>query len=188
MMKFNSALSHQRGASLIEVLVSVFIFAIGVLGFASLQSRSIQSTFDNGQRDQVVWMSQSLVDRVRVNTPGTTTYASLLSNFDSGDCATPATMCDTATCTSVEMATFDIWDIYCSNIFQSASSINDLNVVLTCTDTDGDDSVCATGANMDLTTTWCARGLESTSDLDSAEDDVCDNTISQMTYSIGFRP
>lgn len=179
---------RQRGASLIEIIIAVFIFAVGVLGFASLQSRSIQATFDNTQRDQVVWLSQSLIDRVRVNKPGATTYAAALSDFDFSDCTNPATLCDAATCTATQMATYDVWDMYCRNSFQGASAIKGLSVNLDCTDTDGDDTVCAPSADMLLTTNWCARGIESTEGLDTADDDACENTIAEMEYRVGFRP
>ncbi|MFX4229098.1 MAG: type IV pilus modification protein PilV [Porticoccaceae bacterium] len=179
---------RQRGASMIEVIVSVFIFAVGVLGFASLQSRSIQATFDNTQRDQVVWLSQSLIDRVRVNKPGATTYASALTDFDFADCSTPPALCDAGTCTSTQMATYDVWDMYCRNSFQGASAIRGLSVNLECIDADGDDTVCAPSADLILTTNWCARGIESTEGLDSAADDACENTIAEMEYRVGFRP
>lgn len=177
-----------RGASLIEIIVSVFIFAVGVLGFASLQSRSIQATFDNTQRDQVVWLTQSLIDRVRVNKPAVTTYAAELTDFDFADCSTPATLCDTGACTATQMATYDVWDMYCRNSFQGASAIRGLSVNLECIDTDGDDTVCAPSADLLLTTNWCARGIESTEGLASAADDACENTIAEMEYRVGFRP
>lgn len=187
-MKTSMKNRQQRGASLIEVIVSVFIFAVGVLGFASLQSRSIQATFDNTQRDQVVWLSQSLVDRVRVNKPGATTYADELTDFDLADCANPGNMCDAGTCTATQMATYDVWDLYCRNSFQGASAIKGLSVNLVCTDTDGDPTVCAPSADLTLTTNWCARGVETTQGLETAADDACDNTIAQMEYRVGFRP
>lgn len=179
-----SARMKQKGATLIELMVSVFIFAIGVLGFASLQSRSIQATFDNGQRDQVVWLTQSLVDRIRVNSSvaAVSNYATLLTDFDAADCATPATLCNAATCTAVEMSTFDVWDLYCSNQFLGTSAIKDLSANLSCTD-----GTCDTVAeNLLLTSTWCARSVESEQALSAGT--VCDNTVAQMTYNMGFRP
>ena len=40
----------QQGVSMIELLVSLFIFSVGLLGFATLQTRSLQEGFDSGQR------------------------------------------------------------------------------------------------------------------------------------------
>ena len=177
----------QKGASLIEVLVSVFIFTIGVLGFASLQSRSVQATFDNGQRDQVVWITQSMVDRLRLNAGAATTYTSLLTDFDIADCATPTTLCDAAACTAAQMASFDVWDLYCRNTFQGTSAVKGLSANLSCTDADSDGN-CDTAADLTLTNSWCARSIESTQGLSTAAEDVCDNTLAQMSYRVGFRP
>lgn len=170
------------------MMIAVFIFAIGVLGFASLQSRSLQATFDNGQRDQVVWLSQGLVDRIRMNNSAAALaqYELLLDDFGSPadatcDAAVPNPLCDAAVCTDVEMATFDAWDLYCSNEFMGAYAIKGLSVTLTCTD-----GACNTPTeNLNLTTTWCARGVEK--EIESIADS-CDNTIAQMSYSMGFRP
>lgn len=176
-----------KGASLIEVMVSVFVFSIGVLGFASLQSRSVQATFDNGQRDQVVWLTQSIIDRIRVNDAATTSYVTSLTDFDISDCSTPATLCDAATCTTAQMATFDVWDLYCRNTFQGTSAVKGLSATLTCTDADVDGN-CDTAADLTLTNSWCARSIESTEGLVTAEDDDCDNTVAQMSYRVSFRP
>lgn len=183
--------SNQQGASLIEVMVSVFIFAVGVLGFASLQSRSLQATFDNGQRDQVVWLTQSLVDRVRLNAGAATNYMTGLDEFDVADCPTsdPAPLCDEEACTAAEMVTFDIWDLYCRNDFQGANAIKGLVVDFTCINTDGGTSTCAATETLRISTSWCSRGVE-TDDaiaLGTSTND-CDKTIAQMSYTVDFRP
>lgn len=159
-MKTALASRSQRGVSLIEVMISVFIFSVGVLGFASLQSNSLQATFDNGQRDQIIWLTQSLIDRVRLNsTSGALTrYDAELTNFGSSvaDCVQPAPLCDAAACTEAEMATYDVWDLYCSNSFQGVFAIKGLSVNMTCSD-----GACDTNTeNINLTTTWCARGAQ----------------------------
>jgi len=175
----------QEGASLLEVMVSVFIFSIGVLGFASLQSRSVQATFDNGQRDQVVWLTQTLIDRVRVNSTADaiTQYTTTLTDFgDFGtDCTAPAVLCDAATCDDEQMAVFDVWDIYCRNIFQGSRAVKDLAIDLSCRD-----GACDSAAeDLNLRTRWCARGVEKVLDSGAA---ICDNTVAQMSYQVGFRP
>ena len=180
---------------MLEVMVSVLIFCIGVLGFASLQSRSIQATFDNGQRDQVVWLTQSLIDRVRVNSSAEALgrYASGLTDFGdfATDCTPPTPLCDTADCNVVEMAAFDVWDLYCNNIFQGSRAIKSLSVDLTCRDGACDGAV----EDLALTTQWCARGLES--EVGSATgggpattgNTACDNNaVAQMNYEVVFRP
>lgn len=72
-MKLNQKHAHsfglphrrQAGASLIELLVSILVFAVGVAGVASLQILSLRDSFDNSQRSHVVTKAQELIDRVR---------------------------------------------------------------------------------------------------------------------------
>ena len=177
-----------RGATLMELMVSLFVFAIGVLGFASLQSRSLQGTFDNGQRDEVVWMTQSFVDRIRVNRAQVTGYATALTDFNAASCAnlgTVPTCAQTAgatasACTAVEMVTFDVWDVVCNNTFQGASATKGLELNLDCAGT-------CTNSDLTLSTTWCSRGIESVDGLGEDSDD-CVNSLAQMQYNLSFRP
>ena len=184
------SMPRPRGASLIELMVSLFVFTIGVLGFASLQSRSLQGTFDNGQRDQVVWMTQSLVDRIRINKDQSAGYAALLSDFGANSCTTsigtPPSCGQTGgaaatECTATQMVTYDVWDVVCSNNFQGASATKGLEIDLSCAGTCED-------TDLTLSTTWCSRGIESAEGLNAAESDSCANTVAQMRYTLSFRP
>ena len=199
----------QRGVSLIEVMISLFVFGIGVLGFAALQSRAVQATFDNSQRDQVVWLTQSLIDRIRGNPGAAGKYAALLSNYQSGSCpSAPPRLCDGSTtldsnnqctncCSADEMAQFDVWDLYCSSSrnFQGFKAVKGLSVELNCTNTETRAACATSGAppagsyvNLELEHKWCARTVESDPNLSPAAGSPCDNSVKQMTYNVAFRP
>lgn len=64
------SLSRQRGVSLIEVLVAVVIFSIGVLGVALMQLKSAQFTKQAGSRTVAVVQARSLADAMRANPAG----------------------------------------------------------------------------------------------------------------------
>ena len=200
----------QRGVSLIEVMISLFVFGIGVLGFAALQSRAVQATFDNSQRDQVVWLTQSLIDRIRGNPGAAGKYAALLSNYRSGSCPSAPVSCTgrintirdsnnqeqcTNCCDADEMAQFDVWDLYCSSDFQGVKAVKGLSVELTCANAETG-AACATSgappagsyANLELEHKWCARTVESDPNLSPAAGNPCDNSVAQMTYNVAFRP
>lgn len=63
MKSFNSA----RGFSMIEVLVSLLIIAIGVLGAVALQTRAVQSGMESYQRTQALILVEDMVARVKNN-------------------------------------------------------------------------------------------------------------------------
>jgi type IV pilus assembly protein PilV len=56
-----------RGATMIEVLVSIIIFAFGVLGFAGLQLRALASNQSSLQRSQAAVLVDDVMDRMRVD-------------------------------------------------------------------------------------------------------------------------
>lgn len=63
-------LSRQRGVSLIEVLVAMLIFSIGVLGIALMQIKGAQYTKQSGVRTVAVLQARSLADAMRANPAG----------------------------------------------------------------------------------------------------------------------
>ena len=63
-------LSRQRGVSLIEVMVAVLVFSIGVLGLALLQTKSAQFTKESGSRTAAIIQARSLADAMRANPAG----------------------------------------------------------------------------------------------------------------------
>lgn len=70
---------NQRGASLLEVLVSMAILAIGLLGQAALQVTSLQRNQSALQRSQATLLAYDLVDRMR-----SSRSATLEGRYDNG--------------------------------------------------------------------------------------------------------
>ncbi|WP_447651912.1 type IV pilus modification protein PilV [Pseudomonas abietaniphila] len=68
-----SALRRSGGFSMIEVLVSLIIIAVGVLGMVALQSKAIPYTQDSVQRNTAIMLVDDLVGIIR--TAGTCTTA-----------------------------------------------------------------------------------------------------------------
>jgi len=60
-------LSRQRGVSLIEVLVAIVVFSVGVLGLALMQVKGAQFTKEAGSRSSVIIQVRSLIDAMRAN-------------------------------------------------------------------------------------------------------------------------
>lgn len=185
---------QQRGVTLIELLVSVFVFAIGVLGFSALQTRSLQATYDNAQREDVVWIADSLVARIRLNNTSALNYVTAVSGFGATCPANPpAPTCaeqqdgsGTGVCTGAELAAYDVWDVLCNNVDSNDTIrnsgglgvVNGLQITLACQPV-----ACPADANLDLGFTWCSKSVEA--ETNGAN---CNQPLFQQTYSLEFRP
>lgn len=68
-------LYSQRGAGLIEVMVTVLILSTSLLGLAALQARSLQYNHSAYLRSQANILAYDLLDRIRINRPNITSYS-----------------------------------------------------------------------------------------------------------------
>ncbi|MBU2710150.1 type IV pilus modification protein PilV [Zooshikella harenae] len=59
-------IKNQAGMSMIEVLVTIVITSVALLGLAALLTKSMQSTFDASQRTTAVWAANDFVERYRI--------------------------------------------------------------------------------------------------------------------------
>ncbi len=64
----------QRGALLIEVLVSIVVCAFGLLGFVAVQARAVASEFEAHQRTQALTLVDDMVSRINANRFAAGTY------------------------------------------------------------------------------------------------------------------
>lgn len=107
-------MNKQKGISLIEVLITLLITTVGLLGLAALQLNALQATADSSQRSQAVWLMQDLIERIRANP-----RASDANYGQTVSCSNPPQRCaDSSTqtsvqCTAAEMAYFDLWEAQC---------------------------------------------------------------------------
>jgi len=60
-------MKRQHGFTMIEVLIAIFIFAIGFLGAGALQMASLQSNQNNMYRTQAIFLANEIADQMRTN-------------------------------------------------------------------------------------------------------------------------
>lgn len=112
----------QAGITMIEVLVTLLVFTIGLLGLAGLQLKALQGTNDGVQRAHATWLLQDFADRVYSNSQATVAdYSGAAPNCaalparvcaDSFNAATGAKV-EGVSCTPAQMASFDRWEAAC---------------------------------------------------------------------------
>ncbi len=61
---------RQKGMTLIEVLVSVLILAIGILGAAAIQLNALKYTDSSAMTSQASFLAYDMMDRIRANVDG----------------------------------------------------------------------------------------------------------------------
>jgi type IV pilus assembly protein PilV len=95
--------SRQTGMTLIEILISLLILAIGLLGMAGLQTVSLRNTQSAYQRTQAAILSTDIVERVRANLQGVEA-----GSYDNADGAVTAACNSVSGCTAEQMAANDV--------------------------------------------------------------------------------
>ena len=83
---------RRGGFSLIEVLITILVFAIGMLGLAALQATSVRSNQSANFRTQATALGYMIIDRMRANSDAVL-RGEYLAGLQSGSCtaAPPAT-------------------------------------------------------------------------------------------------
>ena len=128
-----------HGFALLEVMIAVVVFVLGMLGVAHLLARTSNSVADANQRVHATWILQELANRIYINPEamtrvgGVTTNGYLTALTAGINCAAPpparcADFFDTSkraaqACTSAQLIRFDLWEASCSYRLGGATDI-----------------------------------------------------------------
>ena len=102
---------QQRGFSLLELLVSLTIFSVGLLGIAGLQVLSKQASYEGQQRTIASQVAYGVLEDMRTNGSGVSIYVAVpdlgggkLAALPVSDCRDPNVPCSPA-----QKAVHDLW-------------------------------------------------------------------------------
>ncbi|MFT6270292.1 MAG: type IV pilus assembly protein PilV [Alphaproteobacteria bacterium] len=168
-------LHRQQGVGMIEVLITLVILAVGLLGVASLQFVGSFSNKEALARTQAVLVSDQMTERLRASTVASTVTDGFvinnnyvdpdLYNFNNLSCAstTPAydchclvipaeiPNCQTNECVAAELAIFDAYQMSCSVVRENANA----TLEVTCNDNDASDvDACTAGSIHRIVVKW----------------------------------
>ena len=101
---------HQRGFSLLEVMIALVIFSIGLIGLAGLQSASLSYNQSAYLRSQATYLAYNILDKMRANP-----QAAINGNYDLATYSyagvNNACYYNTAgTCNALQLAQTDIYE------------------------------------------------------------------------------
>ncbi len=105
-MMMTTKRSAEAGFTLIEVLVTVLIMAVGLLGLAGLQLTALQYNHSAYMRSQATMLANDIADRMRANA-----VAERAGAYDVGTAAVDTDCNNNATgCTTSELAGNDLFE------------------------------------------------------------------------------
>lgn len=104
---------EHSGYTLIEVLVALVIVSVGLLGMAGLQITALKQNQNAYLRSQAMIAAADIVDRMRANTAAVSD-GDYFGNGVAYDGSSADTACENASCSSSQMATYDLnnWKYY----------------------------------------------------------------------------
>ncbi|MGH8551522.1 MAG: type IV pilus modification protein PilV [Methylococcales bacterium] len=127
-----------RGFTLVEVLVAVFVLALGLLGLSGLQVASLQNNHSAYLRSQATLLAYDMADRMRANA---TALAALA--YDQ-PAATMNANCTTVTgCTPAQMALHDMYEWSAAASQTSVANVLPNGAGMVCLDSVPDDGTSA---------------------------------------------
>ncbi|MEY4763495.1 MAG: type pilus modification protein PilV [Pseudomonadota bacterium] len=187
----NSRVRRQRGLTLMEVLVTMMVMALGLLGIAGLQTSTMRYQLGSTERSNVALLLADFAERVRANlkvAPGEIDGSRYLMQ-DAEDAETPAYSwdamqgtpptaskdCDSAACTADELAEFDmaVWRAQVRKMLPggvaqvSGTTAQGLRVTLAWRDKDhtAAPTTCASGLEGIANDTCCPASLQLSADM-----------------------
>jgi len=179
--------SDQTGVGLIEVLMALVVFALGVVGLAGLQLKTLSLTMDSSQRTYAMAKSQDLADRIRGGGFPVSDYNGIYTKEGdfcgnnapvvscSDEHGTPTNGCTTGP----EMAAYDLYETFCAADGSLEEEVVDWQVTIDCTPTI---DCSQRSEQVNITTTWTARTA-----IDRTDDNG--DTVEQSdTMTLSFIP
>lgn len=165
----------QRGVGLIEVLIALVVFALGVVGMAGLQLRTMGISIDSQQRSYVISKSQDIADRIRSNGIPAINYLSGANTYNEQFCIDQQAVvsqcsddigndANPAACDAFNMSLFDLYDAFCVGEGSVNEEVSEWLIDISCEFPDPvtgvmtPTAVCdEEGATIAVTTSWFAR-------------------------------
>ena len=107
LITFNPTININKGFTLVEVMVAMVIFSIGLLGLAGLQSLGITNNQTAYFRSLAMQQAYNMTDRMRDNITAVNA-----GGYDSVTTTIPGTHtnCVTGSCTTAQLAVFDAFE------------------------------------------------------------------------------
>ncbi len=108
-LKPQSHRNRQAGFSMLEILISLVIIAIAMLGAAGIQLNVLRLNKGSQTRTQAIFLASDIAERMEANKAGAVAgnYSLTVTNVTP---SASAKLCDQTVCSSSEMAAWDLYE------------------------------------------------------------------------------
>jgi type IV pilus assembly protein PilV len=100
---------RQEGIAMLELLVALLVFSIGMLGLLSGQLEGKWALHDALQRSAATGLARDLLERIHANPAHVQAYRVGAIGAAGHSLPGPAVDCGSTACTGAELAAFDLW-------------------------------------------------------------------------------
>lgn len=130
--------STQQGSTLLEILISFIILAVGLLGIAGILLLSLKANISSVAKQQAIECVHNIIDKMRANSTAAINGNYNVNNIGSGTApGTPGTICTASACSTTQLATYDIWDWLVNDVGKLPNGTGSVRVTPNATNTGG---------------------------------------------------
>jgi type IV pilus assembly protein PilV len=101
--------TDDRGVGMLEFLVALLIFSIGVLGLLSAQLAGKKAIFEAAQRSFATALTRDILERIQANPGQVIDYQVMAAGVAEHRVPAPGSDCDRTDCSAHQLAAFDLW-------------------------------------------------------------------------------
>ncbi|MDE1462555.1 type IV pilus modification protein PilV [Spartinivicinus poritis] len=117
---------RQQGIGIMEILISILVLSIGLLGLAGLQAVGLKNNSQSFDRSYAVFLANNILDRIRANP--TADYTTGINDAPS----VAANSCETGTCNANALRDYDLaqWKCLLGRFNQNGNCVTFTSSVL----------------------------------------------------------
>ncbi len=168
-------MNKTNGFSLIEILVTLLLVTVGILGMVALQGRTLSYTQDSVQRNTAAALANDLMEMIRANPAGLPASSGFYKASGTAFPALPSGGCaSTSTTASEQLA---CWADRASRLLPGASGLLSSDFYICRTATPG--TCASSGSAVEIQLAWTTKAGECLEATDNSS-----NTNTKCTYRL----
>ena len=103
----------QRGVGLVEILIAILVFTVGMVGMVSMQLGAKRATYEAEQRSLATGIARDIIERMRSNPANLDSYVVDTIGDPNDPAVLPSPNCNLTNCSPAQLAVHDLaeWEV-----------------------------------------------------------------------------